>query len=215
MNVPVLLAFDIGEVLWVLFVIVAMISGIINKMKEGKAAEARQQRRAQGGPPRAREQLQDEISQFLEELNTGNPVPSPRPQQQRPTRERARSSQQPQRGRKRRQSGQESATANASDQGRTPSTRRNGLEHEISTMKQRHVQSEVHERHLQSNVGEHQPGRLAESMAEAGASQAAVIAAVGLPPVAQLLTRRDGLANAIVLNEILSPPVSRRRVRGH
>ena len=78
MNFPVLLAADIGDVLWVLFVLVAMVSGIINKFKENKAADEMRQRRAQRRG-QEREELQDEISQFLEEL--GSETPAQQPQQ--------------------------------------------------------------------------------------------------------------------------------------
>lgn len=209
MNVPMLLAVDISDVLWVLFVLVAMVSGIINKFKENKAAEEVRQRRAQRGGVQGREQVQDEISVFLEELGSDTPARKPRPEQ-RTRRERAQQQRRP----KRRQNVAEREASDRSARQRSrPSGSKKRLEHEVGTMKDRHMQSAVQERHLQSHVGDHQPGTLAESLIEAPESRADAIAVAGLPPVAQLLARRDGLANAIMLNEILSPPVSRRANR--
>ncbi len=206
MSFPVLLAFDVGEVLWVLFVIVAIISGFINKMKEKKAAEEGVRRRAQaGGGGRNRGQLQDEISQFLEELGA-DPKPAQRPQaQQRRPRPQRQQQSRPKPRSRREQEDQRSA-------GRRQSRRaeKQTVDDELSSVRSRHVESAVEERHLESHVGEHQPGTIAEQVVELTDSQTKAVAAAKLPPVVQLLTRQDGLANAIVLNEILSPPVSRR-----
>ncbi|MHC4876831.1 MAG: hypothetical protein ACYTGL_10060 [Planctomycetota bacterium] len=207
MSFPVLLAFDVGEVLWVLFVIVAIISGFINKMKEKKAADEVARRRVQaGGARRNQGQLQDEISQFLEELGAAEPKPAPRPQPQRKRPKPQRQSQSRPKPRSRRES-EEPQTA---DRRRSQSTRQKPGDHELGSVRSRHVESSVEERHLGSHVGEHRPGTIAEEVLELADSQTAAVAAARLPPVAQLLARQDGLANAVMLNEILSPPVSRR-----
>lgn len=213
MNVPSLLAADISDVLWVLFVLVAMVSGIINKFKENKAADEMRERRAQRRG-QGREELQDEISQFLEEL--GGETSASQPQQQRPRRNRS--------GQQRRQRRESAASRDQTeDSGRQRSRSGRGTkQQDISSVKSRHVQSSVqdrhvrssvHNRHLDSDVGDHQLGTLGEPVVEISDADVAALAAAGLPPVAQLLASRNGLASAIVLNEILSPPVSRRSDR--
>lgn len=205
MNFPVLLAADISDVLWVLFVLVAMVSGIINKFKENKAADEMRQQRAQRRV-QGREDVQDEISQFLEELGSGTPA-----QQQRPRRNRG--GQRREAAGSRDQSESSARQRSRSGQGRKRQERDVGSvkdRHVQSSVQDRHVQSSVHDRHLDSDVGDHQLGTLGEPVVEISDADVNTMAAAGLPPVAQLLASRKGIANAIVLNEILSPPVSRR-----
>jgi hypothetical protein len=214
MNFPVLLAADISDVLWVLFVLVAMVSGIINKFKENKAADEMRQRRAQRGGP-GREQLQDEISQFLDELGSETPQQRPQPRQQRSRRESA------QQRRRETAVGQDRDESSADTRSRSGRGRKR-QDQDISSVKKRHVQSSVqdrhvrssvHNRHLDSEVGDHQVGTFGGATDEITDADITAMAAAGVPPVAQMLRSRNGIASAIVLNEILSPPVSRRTDR--
>ncbi len=216
MNAHLLLAADFGDVLGVLFVIVALVSGIVSKFKENKAAEEIRERRAQRGG-QGREQLQDEISLFLEELGSETPSGRAQSRPQKSRREQTRS------GRQSQSSGMTNERGESGGQQRARSRRGQKRpadeissvksRHVHSSVQDRHVRSDVHNRHLDSDVGDQMVGRLVESVSDARDVQTSAIAAAGLPPVAQLLTRRDGIASAIVLNEILSPPVSRRPKR--
>ena len=182
-----LLAAGVGEVLPVLFVLVAIATGIINYFREKSAAEqAKQQRNRNRRQTQTRrdEEMDSEIDMFLEEVSGSDERPRrKRPQRKRPHRKRTRPP-----GQRR----IEEVVEEVEKQRQSVADR-----HVESSVSQRHVESSVENRHLKTNVG-------AESVTQRRARTAAAL------PLAQMLQSADGVRTAIILNEILSPPPGRR-----
>lgn len=209
MKFSALLAADISDVLWVLFVFVAMISGLINKFKENRAADEMRRRRAQRRDRPAGSDLQDEITEFLEELGTGTPKPQRDARSEKVRDRRARQ----RHARRQREFKNESGEPSGRKQRRESDISRVRDRHVQSSVHDRHVQSEVHNRHLKSDISAQNRTATAAGQDSVSGTTATGLAASGLPAAAQMLRRREGLASAIILNEILSPPVSRRSRR--
>jgi len=241
MTTALLLAAGLGDVLPAVFVVIAIISGIMNYVKEKKATQEAQQRR---GKPKANrsESLQNEIDSFLREVKDGTPVetlepqgearprPMRQPQSNRPAGDRQQQAgrqQQSGQARQQRQQQQRRRPPQDQPQGQRPPRRRQrdqeqeprqserdpqevpvAARHlassELSGVRSRHVQSDVSQRHIDSDVSHsHLPtGKLTGTPVALATRQAS--------PLAVILAQTGGVRNAIILNEILSPPVSLR-----
>ena len=193
-----LLAAGIGDVLPVLFVLIAIASGIINFFREkGAAKQAKQPEH--GRPPGGRDDAVDsEIEMFLEEV-TGPDGRERRPQRKRPRRS--------QRDRPKRKRAQREPEPQEPVRRESVADRHMELA-EQSSVGKRHVESHVGERHMQSGVEERHLVR-GVGTAAAGARSRSTRAGKTSPIMAMFQTA-GGVRTAIVLNEILSPPLGRR-----
>lgn len=220
-----LLAAGPGDILPVIFVLIAIASGIVNFVKERRAAEQVRPRR-EGGDDGDDPELRSEIDAFLKEVSGGGGSSQPdttAAQQQRAQERRRRSREEEERRkrirarRERERRAREEAVAAATE--RESVADRHLDTSDIGGVSQRHVESLVENRHLDSHIDDEVLGNERESMTdhigdttdafatgspsrgEQTATQAALV---------DMLRRPEGMQTAILLNEILSPPISRR-----
>ena len=195
----------IGDVVPALFIIIALISGLLNFLKEKKnAAEAedlrrRKRERKRGGQP------DDELSAFLNEVGaaeTTAPPPSQRRRKRPSQRDRA------QQRRQQREQAQEENDQSRRRPGKSGVAERHLETSEMGTVSSRHVESSVESRHLESQVADQ---HLFEVEGEEDAGAAAAERSSEPHPLVELLGKREGMRNAIILNEILQPPPSLRK----
>jgi len=206
-----------GEFLPVLFVLIAIASGIVNFVKERRAAEAGNAGRGNAGRGNAgrgnaNNELQSEIDAFLQEVSPGEleelpPSKQKRARQQR-RRKRASSDEKSERRRRVRARREHEKRQAAKDQKRQDVKQRHletsdlgdvSNRHEVAN---RHVDSSVENRHLEDHI---------DGPSQTTAPRATGVA--GNSSVANLLRQPDGIRDAIMLNEILGPPVARRPER--
>ena len=203
---PQIVTAGLGDVVPALFIVIAIVSGIRNFLKERANAQQVQQMRKRKRQGRELEQ-NDELSQFLNEVGTSGKQSKPqkrkRPTQRQHAEERRRrrtargQRQRPKsQGRKsRRQSQPESSSI--SDRHLETDDLGSVREHHLeSTVKDRHLESDVADRHLFDDIDQQQQS--------SGRQQSP-------HPIAKLLSEPTGVRNAILLNEILQPPLSRRK----
>ena len=198
-----------GEVLPVLFVLIAIASGIINFVKERKAAVDREAGNAGRGNPNR--ELQSEIDAFLQEVSDDSESARPARQSntQRPRRQRPNSDEEAERRRRARARRERTRKQAAIEKQKRESVRDRNLDtsdlsevssrHEVAN---RHVDSKVEDRHLEDHID--------------GPSQAMPVhtaEAATSTSVTALLKRPDGIRDAILLNEILGPPLANRPTR--
>ena len=203
---PIGLFADVGDVLPVIFVLIAIASGIVNFFKERRAADQLKPR-MRNDADAVDSELQSEIDAFLEEVSTGkadSPRPA-RPAQVEQRRRQARSSQEEERRRRIRARRERERREREAAKARESLESRHLEASDIGKVSQRHVPSAVEDRHLESVIAIESTQ---ESAAESAVSEPAARAAAAQIPA--LLQQPGGIRNAIVLNEILSPPVSRR-----
>lgn len=199
-----LLAAGPGEILPVIFVVIAIISGIVNHIKEKNAAAARMANRGGGRNPREAN-LQGEIESFLNEVSA-----SDRPDEENRRRQRPPNRQGQQQRRKKASRPREDAPAKRPPrENRRESVASRQLDKgDIGHMRERHVESAVEQRHLESKVAE---SHFEDD--EYGAAPAGIVggkqnvSAAGI----ELFQQAGGIRSVIVMNEILSKPISRRR----
>jgi hypothetical protein len=196
---PQVLTAGIGDVVPILFIAIALITGFLNFLKEKKnAAEAQDMRRRKGARGNQRD---DELAQFLDEVATSDTKPQPRKRQQRkrPT-QRDRSQQR----QKRREQNMQSEERPRRSPAKSSSVASRHLEtEELSQVSDRHVTSSVESRHLESKVAE-------QHLYETDGVATAATEESKIHPIAVLLARPGGIRDAIMLNEVLQPPLSRR-----
>lgn len=207
MATTAILAAGAGDVLPVLFVLIAIASGIINFVKERKAAAEREAGNAGRGNPNR--ELQSEIDAFLQEVSPDDSEPARPARQshtQRQRRQRANSDEEAERRRRARARRERTRKQAAVEKRKRESVRDRNLDtsglsevssrHEVAN---RHVDSKVEDRHLEDRID--------------GPSQAMPNQAVGAQTsslVTDLLQRPGGIRDAILLNEILGPPLANR-----
>jgi hypothetical protein len=196
---PQVLTAGIGDVVPILFIAIALITGFLNFLKEKKnAAEAQDMRRRKGARGNQRD---DELAQFLDEVATSDTKPQPRKRQQRkrPT-QRDRSQQR----QKRREQNMQSEERPRRSPAKSSSVASRHLEtEELSQVSDRHVTSSVESRYLESKVAE-------QHLYETDGVATAATEESKIHPIAVLLARPGGIRDAIMLNEVLQPPLSRR-----
>ena len=195
----------IGDVVPALFIIIALISGFLNFLKEKKntaeAEDLRQRKRE-----RKQNQPDDELSAFLDEVGASETTSAPQ------QRRRKRPSQRD-RARHRRQQ-REEARAETERPRRRPGKSGVAERHletsELGTVSSRHVESSVESRHLESQVADQHLFDVEKE--NAGATTAATTESSSEShPLLGLLGKPEGMRNAILLNEILQRPSSLRK----
>lgn len=204
-----LLLADVTEfIITCLLILLTVGGGVINFFKEKRAAlEAERMRERQQQERQAGENMNDELESFLEEISGQNQ----RVRQQAQRRQRA------QRERAARQRAARQRRQRAQSRSREPevelvveeeSSQRVAQRHlkkrDLSTVDDRHIESNVAERHLESAVADHH----LVPTDDASSSQTP---SSGSSPIAQMFEQAGGIRNVIILNEILSPPLSRRK----
>lgn len=199
-----------GEFLPVLFVLIAIASGIINFVKERKAAAEREVGNAGGRNVRANVdgELQSEIDAFLEEVSPDDfeeVKPARRSNTGQQRRRKTNSDEEAERRRRVRARREHERQQAAEDSQRQSVSQRHLETSELSEVSSRHavadrhVDSTVEDRHLKDNI---------DGPSQANASLAALTD--GNNSVAELLRTPSGIRNAILLGEILGPPLANR-----
>lgn len=188
-----------GKIIPILFVVIAIVSGILNFIKEKKHAEEVEQMRER--KKRQRDQApNDELAQFLNEVSASGDGPQRRRRRKRPSqRDRAEE--------RRRQREQAEAEEQSS---RRRSRRKSGVvdrhldTEELSSVRDQHLESKVESRHLESSVAD-------QHLFEVDEGDLHLEEEVATHPIAEMLSQPGGIRNAILINEILQPSVSRRK----
>lgn len=199
-----------GDFLPVLFVLIAIASGIINFVKERRAAAERDGAKAGvwEDDGKGNQELQSEIDAFLQEVSPGDFEEARPPRQgnaqQQQRRRRRKSSDEEAERRRRVRARREHEKRQAESDGKRQSVSKRHLDtsdlsevssrHEVAN---RHVDSSVEDRHLEANIDD-SPVEQPVANANAGRS------------VTELLRRPGGFRDAILLNEILGPPLANR-----
>jgi hypothetical protein len=196
-------AFAPGEIFPYVFIIIALISGIRNFLKERGNAQQIQEMR------KTRKQDQglgrnDEISQFLNDVGTTKKKSPPQ------RKKRSSQRQQAQKRRTRREAIRDQPTRNDGHarKSQAESSRvsdRHLNTEDLGSVREHHLESTVKDRHLESEVADQ------HLFDDNGQSQQVTKQQRDLHPVAALLREPSGICNAILLNEILQPPLSRRK----
>lgn len=214
MSQNLILAAGDGGVVTAIVVGIAVISGIYNFITERiAAAKLKEQQMANGGG-RRQDKLRTEVDSFLDEISSSQ---SSTPQSRRKPAELTfddlmeepvpQRSTRPQATRPQPQSNKSQA---AQPQKNKPVTQRHLQNSDIGQVRQRHVESHVADSHLRSQVGQgHMATQLDSTSAAAGVT--VDVQSLGAAAVASMLCNPQGIRDAIVMNEILSPPLSRRR----
>lgn len=200
-----------GEFLPILFVLIAIATGIINFVKERRAAAERDAGNFanRGGHGNVDGELQSEIDAFLQEVSPeqyeeARPARQDNAQQQRRRQKKANSDEEAERRRRVRARREHERKQEAEDRKRQ-SVRKRHLEtsdlNEVSdrhNVANRHVESTVKDRHLEDHIDGPSDSTLSSAVSTGGNS------------VAELLRTPGGIRNAILLNEILGPPLANR-----
>ena len=199
-----------GDFLPVLFVLIAIASGIINFVKERRATA--EQGVGNAGRGNANNEFQSEIDAFLQEVSPDDLEELPPSQQNRAGEQRRgkRASSDVEAKRRRRvRARQEHEKRQAAEDQKRQAVKQRHLEtsdlggvsnrHEVAN---RHVDSSVENRHFEDHI---------DGPSQATAPRA--MGAAGNSSVANLLQQSSGIRDAIMLNEILGPPVARRLER--
>jgi len=204
---PQIVTADLGNVVTGLFIIVAIASGIRNFLKErGNAQQMQHMRKRQKQDRKLAKN--DELSQFLNEVGaTGKPStpqkrkrPSQRQQADKRRKQRmsrgTRQAQKPQDTRRPRKSQAESSGVGD----------RHLNTDDLGSVREHHLESKVKDRHLESEVADQHlfEDDVTPLQQSSGQKQ-------NVHPVAALLSEPVGIRNAILLNEILQPPLSLRK----
>jgi hypothetical protein len=200
-----------GDFLPVLFVLIAIASGLINFVKERRVAAEREAGNA-GRGGNANPGLQSEIDAFLQEVSPSvfeeSPPPGQNSGQGKRRRKRANTDEEAERRRQVRARREHEKRQAEQDRTRQTIKQRHLAKSELGDVSNRHavanrhVDSSVENRHFEDHID--------------GPSQATDLRAVGQAgnsSVADLLRQPSGIRDAIMLNEILSPPLARRRRR--
>lgn len=200
MSFPLILAAGPGDVITVAIFLIAAISGLMNFIKDRRAATNRQfEDRPKQNRPRTREEeeLQSEIEAFLTEVSSSGNAGRSRPEQQ--TQPRPQGQKQ-----RRKKKAPEAAKPESADAQKSVSQRHLPAGN-LGGVGQRHMGSSVQDRHIDSSVaGQHlQPGSAFNASGPQPAKATAGFAA--------MLSQAGGVRNAIILSEVLGPPVAKRK----
>lgn len=216
-TLPLLAAGDgLGAVIVVLIMVA---SGVINYLKERRAEANRKRQLEEESSGYSNDQLRGEIDKFLSEVEQANRGQSSTRQEtaleltdadvidERPNRKAAtkRAAQQAQQRKQQQQLEQEEK--------RQAVSQRHLKDSKLGKVGQRQVSSQVRDHHLQSQVeGKHLNPEA--DLGTGGVSTAAASASLdSAHPLAALLSSADGVRNAVILNEVLGPPLCRRKAR--
>lgn len=190
-----------GDFLPVIFVLIAIASGIVNFIKERKAAAEREGMKAggwQGG--NADRELRSEIDVFLQEVSPDDAAES-RPSRSQQRRRQAISDEEAERRRELRARRERERRQRKAKQQRQSTSKRKTGAGDLDGVSSRHVESSVENRHLQPHI--------------AGSADSDLLSQRGSQDqeasrISALLHQPDGIRNAILLSEILGPPLAQR-----
>lgn len=192
-----------GDFLPVIFVLIAIASGIVNFIKERKAAAAREDIKAGGwkGGDADRE-LRSEIDVFLQEVSPDDSSTSRPPRQSASQQQRRKKAIPDEEAERRRQlRARRERRQKKDNQQRSSASRRKTGTRDREEVSSRHIESSVENRHLHPHI--------------VSASDSDLLSQRDSPEreasrIATLLHQPAGIRNAILLSEILGPPVSQR-----
>lgn len=194
-----------GDFLPVIFVLIAIASGIINFIKERKAAAEREGVNAGGWKGgNANPELQSEIDAFLEEVSpdrSDSPRRPRRSESHQRRRKKVVSDEEAERRRKLRARRERDRRQKDSGRRRQTVGSRKPDTQKLDGVSSRHVESSVENRHLQPHILD---SSTSDFLSE---NQARPIEA---SRIVSMLQQPDGIRNAILLGEILGPPVAQR-----
>jgi hypothetical protein len=199
-----------GEFLPVIFVLYIIARGIINFIKEQKQSE--QVIMARRGDSDVDPEPQSEIDAFLEEVSPGDSDVSRRSRQSDPQQRRRKrtgaSEEEAERRRRVRARREHEKRQREEEQSRQTLRKRHLETSELGEVSDRHVESSVEDRHLQAHIDGLPVNKLREhSIVEVPTAD---IAALDATSVAVMLQTSGGVRNAILLSEIVGPPLGSR-----
>lgn len=201
-----------GDFLPILFVLIAIASGIINFVKERRAAAGKVDFESDdfAGRGDANSELQSEIDAFLKEVSPSDFEEATPARQSSAGKQRRRrknnSNEEAERRRQVRARREHEKRQAETDRNRTSVSKRHLETSDLSEVRSRHevanrhVDSSVEDRHLEPHI-DSSTEALSVSIASNGNS------------VTQLLRSPGGIRNAVLLNEILGPPLANRARR--
>ena len=203
-----------GDFLPVLFVLIAIASGIINFVKERRATA--EQGVGNAGRGNANNEFQSEIDAFLQEVSPGElEEVSPGELEEVPPSKQKRAREQ---RRRKRASSDEKSERRLLRRKREHEKRQAAKDRKRQAVKQRHLETsdfgdvsnrhEVANRHVDSSVENRHFEDHIDGPSQATAPR--VTGPAGNSSVADLLQQPGGIRDAIMLNEILGPPIARR-----
>ncbi|MFT5092438.1 MAG: hypothetical protein ACI93T_001258 [Porticoccaceae bacterium] len=194
-----------GEFLPILFVLIAIASGIINFVKERRAAADRDMVNAGGG--NADRELLTEIDAFLEEVSPSDFEETKPPRQRNPQQQRRRrrnnSDEEAERRRQVRARREHEKQQAETDRNRKSIGNRHLETSNLSDVRSRH---EVANRHVNSSVED----RHLEDHIDGSSDAQPVATASNGNSIAEQLRSPGGIRDAILLSEILGPPLANR-----
>jgi len=204
MPLPLILAAGIDNVFTVAILLIAAIGGLMNFIKERRAAVNRQfEDRPKQNRPRTREeeQLQSEIEVFLSEVSSSGSSSS----QSGRSRAEQQTQPRPQGQKQRRKKKTPEAAKPESAEAQRSVSQRHLPAGNLGGVGQRQMGSSVQDRHIDSSVAGQQLH--AGSAFNASGPQAARATA----GFATMLNQAGGVRNAIILSEVLGPPIAKRK----
>jgi hypothetical protein len=198
-----------GEFLPVIFVVYVIARGIVNYIKEQKQSE--QDIMARRGDSDVDPELQSEVDAFLEEVSPTDSDDSRRSRQSDPPQRRRRkaaSDEEAERRRRVRVRREHEKRQQEEEQSRQSLRKRHLETSDLGEVSDRHVESSVEDRHLERQID----GLPANKLGEAAILKKPSVAIVALDAtsVAAMLQQEGGIRNAILLSEIVGPPLSSR-----
>jgi hypothetical protein len=198
-----------GEFLPVIFVVYVIARGIVNYIKEQKQSE--QDIMARRGDSDVDPELQSEVDAFLEEVSPTDSDDSRRSRQSDPPQRRRRkaaSDEEAERRRRVRARREHEKRQQEEEQSRQSLRKRHLETSDLGEVSDRHVESSVEDRHLERQID----GLPANKLREAAILKKPSVAIVALDAtsVAAMLQQEGGIRNAILLSEIVGPPLSSR-----
>ncbi|MDA1162502.1 MAG: hypothetical protein O3B13_05345 [Planctomycetota bacterium] len=198
-----------GDFLPIIFVVIAIISGLVNFIKERRAGE--QVNAGMRGDANIDQGLQSEIDSFLQELSPGdsNASRSPRQSGTQPQRRRKRASSPEEVERKRRVRARREHDRLEDEvaKNRMSLSKRHLETNDLSEVSHRHVRSAVGGRHLEPQIHD----LMEQSPKPTPTPNISPETSFVTGSVHALLRQPGSIRNAVLLTEILGPPIARRR----
>lgn len=191
-----------GDFLPVIFVLIAIASGIVNFIKERKAAAEREGMKAGGWQSgNADRELRSEIDVFLQEVSPDDAAESRPSRSQQQRRRQAISDEEAERRRELRARRERERRQRKARQQRQSTSKRKTGTGDLDGVSSRHVESSVENRHLQPHIASPADNDILSQRGSQDQEASRISA---------LLHQPDGIRNAILLSEILGPPLAQR-----
>lgn len=203
-----LLAAGFQDFVWLIVILFAIGSGVVNwfkeKMQQSRQREEQEQRRSgMGEPVTSSDPLQSEIEAFLQQVSTSQKPSSARPVPVQQVEEADAFYEDEPRPQKKRQQKQKQTQKQRPAE---PVANRHLSSTGLGQVANRHVKSQVKEHHLSSQVEQSHLTSQVGGGAAIGSGQMA-----DSSPLAGLFESADDTRRAIILSEVLSPPLCRRK----